>query len=171
VDTQMMYGTIQFDKIFKSVGHCMEYDYFILEYPLLKKQFEFFSKDKEIFNAIVTDLFVDADNRRTYGYLLDMLDVSLVVKVSENDETMDDDNFIIRYNKSMMWTKIRMLDSYDSITFEKTYDFNYFDGKLVYDGDYKQLHQTILEGYDLNKLDSTFTDFKDLAQLTLMKIY
>lgn len=171
VDTQMMYGTIHFDKIFKSVDHCMAYDDFILKYPLLKKQFESFFKDKDIFTAAVVELSVDSYNRKTYGYLLDMLDASLIVKVSEDDDFIDDDSFVIRYNKSMMWTKIRMLDKADCIVFEKTYNFNYLDGRIVYDGDYKQFHQSIIKAYHLNDLDLAFTEFKDLAQLTLMKIY
>lgn len=171
VDTQMMNGTIQFDKLFSFVHNVIEYEEFSLKIPSLKKQFEAFSRDKEIFNAVVTDDFVDGSNRRTYGHLLDILDVSLVLKVSADDKEIDGGIFIIRYNKPMMWTKIRMLDTSEAIPFEKTYDFNYFDGQLVYDGDYKQLHQTILEAYHLNDLDLGFTGFKDLAQLTLMKIY
>lgn len=171
VDTQMMYGSIQFEKIFKSVGHCMAYEDFILKYPLLKKQFEAFSRDKEIFNAVVTDDFVDGSNRRTYGHLLDILDVSLVLQVSADDKEIDVGSFIIRYNKPMMWTKIRMLDKSESIPFEKIYDFHYLNGNLVYDGDYKQLHQFIIEAYNINESDLKSTRFKDLAQLTLMKVY
>lgn len=171
VDTQMMNGTIQFDKLFNFVDDFIEHEKFPLKIPSLKKQFEAFSIDKEIFNAVVTDDFVDDSNRRTYGHLLDILDVSLVFKVSADDTVIDVGSFIIRYTKPMMWTKIRMLDTSEVIPFEKTYDFNYFDGQLVYDGDYKQLHQTILEAYHLNDLDLVFTGFKNLSQLTLMKIY
>jgi hypothetical protein len=171
VDTQMMNGTIEFDRLFKSVEHCIEYEYFVINHPPFKKQFEAFLKDKEIFNAMVTDHFVDDPLIRTYGSLLEMLDVSLVLTVSADNEVVDEDSFIIRYNKSMSWTKIRIFDRTYHIVFEKTYDFNYENSNLVYDGDYKELHQAITEAYHLNELDFPFTGFKDLAQLTLMKIY
>jgi hypothetical protein len=171
LDSQMMYGTIQFDKFFRSVDDFIEPEDFLLKFPSFKTQFECFSKDKEIFNAVVTDDFVDDYNRRTYGYLLDNLDVSLVLEVSADDKDIDVGNFIIRYNKPMMWTKTRMLDKSESIPFEKTYDFHYLDGSLVFDGDYKRLHQSIMSAYDLNESDLKSICFKDLAQLTLMKIY
>ena len=171
VDTQMMNGNIQFDKLFSFVNDFIEYEEFSLKIPALKKHFEAFSIDKEIFNAVVTDDFVDGSNRRTYGHLLDILDVSLVLQVSADDKEIDVGSFIIRYNKPMMWTKIRMLDKSESIPFEKNYDFHYLDGNLVYDGDYKQLHQFIIEAYNINESDLKSTRFKDLAQLTLMKVY
>lgn len=171
VDTQMMYGTIQFDKLFSFVDNFIEYEDFSLKMPLLKKQFEAFLKDKEIFNAVVTYVFVGNSNRRTYGCLLDILDVSLVLKVSAEDTYIDVGSFTIRYNKPMMWTQTRMLDKSETIPFEKNYDFNYLDGLIVYDGDYKQLHQSIMTAYDLNETDLKSICFKDLAQLTLMKIY
>lgn len=171
VDTQMMYGTIQFDKIFRSVDNFIEPEFFLLKNPSFKKQFECFSKDKEIFNAVITDDFVDEYNRITYGYLLDRLDVSLVLKLSADDKYIDVGSFIIRYNKPMMWTKTRMLDKSEYIPFEKNYDFHYLDGNIVFDGDYKRLHQSIMDAYDLNELDFKSTSFKSLAQLTLMKVY
>lgn len=171
VDTQMMTGTIQFDKVFSFVDNFIEYEEFSLKIPFFKNQFEAFSRDKEIFNAVVTDDFVDGSSRRTYGYLLDILEVSLVLQVSADDKEIDVGSFIIRYNKPMMWTKIRMLDKSESIPFEKNYDFHYLDGNLIYDGDYKQLHQFIIEAYNINESDLKSTRFKDLAQLTLMKVY
>lgn len=170
VDTQMMNGTIEFDKLFKSVEHSIEYEYFAINHTSFKKQFEAFFKDKEIFNAMVTDHFVDDPLIRNYGSLLEMLDVSLVLKVSADNDVIDD-SFIIRYNKPMSWSKIRIFDRTYHVVFEKTYDFNYVDGKIVYDGDYKELHQAITEAYNLNDPYLTFTEFKDLAQLTIMKIY
>jgi hypothetical protein len=171
VDTQMMNGTIQFDKIFNLVDNFIEYKDFSLKIPSLKKHFEAFLKDKEIFNAVVTDKFAGNSNRRTYGFLLDILDVSLIFKVSADDKDIDVGSFTIRYNKPMMWTQTRMLDKSETIPFEKNYDFNYLDGLIVYDGDYKLLHQSIMDAYDLNEADSKSICFKDLAQLTLMKIY
>lgn len=93
------------------------------------------------------------------------------MQVSADDKEIDVGSFIIRYNKPMMWTKIRMLDKSESIPFEKNYDFHYLDGNLIYDGDYKQLHQFIIEAYNINESDLKSTRFKDLAQLTLMKVY
>lgn len=171
LDPQMMYGNIQFDKLFRSVDNLIEPKDFLLNFPSLKKQFECFSKDKEIFNAVVTDDFIDSYDRRIYGYLLDMLDVSLVLEVSADDKDIDVGSFIIRYNKPMMWTKIRMLDKTDTMPFEKIYDFYYIDGSLVLDGDYKRLYQSIMSAYDLNELDAKSICFKDLAQLTLMNVY
>lgn len=141
--------------------------------PLLIKHYEAFLKDKEIFNAFVTQHDDDYTFKRNYGYLLDLLDVSLVFKINGNDTHFNENDFVIRYHTLQSCSKMLMLEQVSYLQYENTYDFYYKDCNLVYDGDYKQLHNTIIEAYHLDdsKNSKTFTNFKDLAQLTLMKIY
>jgi hypothetical protein len=164
-------GTIQFNKMFQSIRPKSEVFDFTTGSPLLNKYQEAFLTDKEIFNAFVTQHDDDYTFKRTYGYLLDLLDVSLVFKVTADDTEINENDFIIRYNTLQSCSKMLMMDKVSYLQFENNYDFNYKDGKLIYDGDYKQIHQEVSNAYNLNDPELTFKDFKDLAQLTLMKIY
>lgn len=171
VDLNTFQGEIEFNTLFQSSKHSINVDEFNLKFPILQQYYRAFETDKEIFNSFVTQHDNDYTMKRTYGYLLDLLDVSLVFNVSIDDVDINENNFIIRYNTLQSCSKMLMLDEVYYLQFENTYDFNYVDGKLVYNGDYKQLHQEVIAAYNLNDSEFKFKNFKDLAQLTLMKIY
>lgn len=137
---------------------------------MIKYQQEF-NRDKEIFNAFVTQHDDDYTMKKTYGCLLDLLDVSLVLKVSIDDKDIDENSFVIRYHTLQSCSKMLMLDSVYYLQFENSYDFEYVDGKIIYGGDYEDICTTVSEAYHLNDPYCSGTNFKDLAQLTLMKIY
>lgn len=164
-------GTLQFNKMFQSIRPKSEVFDFEKGSPILHKYQEAFLKDKEIFNAFVTQHDNDYTFKRTYGFLLDLLDVSLVFKVTAENTMINENDFIIRYHTLQSCSKMLMLEQVSYLQFENNYDFYYKDCKLVYDGDYKQIHQEVSNAYNLNDTELTFKNFKDLAQLTLMKIY
>jgi hypothetical protein len=164
-------GTIQFNKMFQSIRPKSEVFNFETGSPLLQKYQKAFLMDKEIFNAFVTQHDDDYTFKRTYGYLLDLLDVSLVFNVSADDTAINEYDFIIRYHTLQSCSKMLMMDEISYLKYETTYDFYYKDGQLVYDGDYKRIHQEVTKAYNFNDTELMFKDFKDLAQLTLMKIY
>lgn len=171
VDLTTFQGQIEFNTLFKSSKISINVDEFNLNFPMLQQYYQAFETDKDIFNAFVTQHDNDYTMKRTYGYLLDLLDVSLVFNVSIDDVDINENNFIIRYNTLQSCSKMLMLDEVYYLKFENTYDFNYVNGKLVYDGDYKELHQEVSAAYNLHDSELKFKNFKDLAQLTLMKIY
>ena len=171
VDLTTFQGQIEFHTLFQSSNISVNIDEFNLKYPMLQQYYQAFKTDKEIFNAFVTQHDNDYTMKRTYGYLLNLLNVSLVLNVSIENFDINENNFIIRYNTLQSCSKMLMLDEVYYLQFENTYDFNYVDGKLVYNGDYKQLHQEVIAAYNLNDSELKSICFKDLAQLTLMKIY
>jgi hypothetical protein len=171
VDLTTFQGQIEFNTLFQSSKLSINVDEFNMKFPMLQQYHQAFETDKEIFNAFVTQHDNDYTMKKTYGYLLDLLDVSLVFNVSIDDVDINENNFIIRYNTLQSCSKMLMLDEVYYLQFENTYDFNYVDGNLVYDGDYKQLHQEVSAAYNLNDPELKFKNFKDLAQLTLMKVY
>jgi len=171
VDLNTFQGQIEFNTLFQSSKHSINVDEFNLKFPMSQQYYQAFETDKDIFNAFVTQHDNDYTMKRTYGHLLDLLDVSLVFNVSIDDVDINENNFIIRYNTLQSCSKMLMLDEVYYLQFENTYDFNYVNGKLVYDGDYKQIHQEVSAAYNLNDSELKFKNFKDLAQLTLMKIY
>lgn len=164
-------GIIQFNKMFQSIRPNSEVFNFKTGSPLLHKYQKAFLMDKEIFNAFVTQHDDDYTFKRTYGYLLDLLDVSLVFNVSADDTAINEHDFFIRYHTLQSCSKMLMMDEISYLKYETTYDFYYKDGQLVYDGDYKRIHEEVTKAYNFNDSELMFKDFKDLAQLTLMKIY
>lgn len=171
VDLITFRGEIQINTLFQSVNPNLSGISFAIVHPTLKKYQQEFNKDKEIFNAFVTQHDDDYTMKKTYGYLLDLLDVSLVLKVSIDDNEVDENSFIIRYHTLQSCSKMLMLDSVYYLQFENTYDFEYADGKIIYGGDYEDSCTTVSDAYHLDDIYCTGTNFKDLAQLTLMKIY
>lgn len=171
VDMILFTGEIQFNTLFQSSNPKLTDSPFSIDHPLLMKYHQAFSIDKEIFNAFVTQHDNDYTMKKSYGSLLDLMDVSLVLNISIYDKEIDDNSFVIRYHTLQSCSKMLMLDSVYYLKFENTYDFEYSDGKIVYDGDYRDICQTVSDAYNLDDIYCTNTNFKDLAQLTLMKIY
>lgn len=171
VDLTTFQGEIQFNTLFQSSNPKLTDGAFSIAHPALIKYQQAFNKDKEIFNAFVTQHDDDYTMKKTYGYLLDLLDVSLVLKVSIDDNEVDENSFIIRYHTLQSCSKMLMLDTVYYLQFENTYDFEYADGQIIYGGDYEDICTTVSDAYHLDDIYCKGTNFKDLAQLTLMKIY
>lgn len=171
VDLTTFKGEIQFNTLFQSSNPKLTDGAFSITHPALIKYQQEFNRDKEIFNAFVTQHDDDYTMKKTYGCLLDLLDVSLVLKVSIDDKEIDENSFVIRYHTLQSCSKMLMLDSVYYLQFENSYDFEYVDGKIIYGGDYEDICTTVSEAYHLNDPYCSGTNFKDLAQLTLMKIY
>lgn len=172
VNIKTFEGKIQFNKMFQCIKTKSAPVQFEENNLLLHTFRECYLKDKEIFNAYVTQHDNDWTFERTYGSLLDLMDISLVFNISENTTASStEQNFVIRYHTNQSCSKLLMLDTVSYLSFENKYDFYYEHGKLVYGGDYQELCLTVNDAYHLNDIYCSGANFKDLAQLTLMKIY
>lgn len=170
VNTETFKGKLQFYNLLKTNKTDQPQCSFIDANPVFKKFNDCFLHDCDIFNAFITQHDNSWKGERSYGRLLDLLDVSLVFPLNDNVYDLDTPDFLISYHTNQSCSKLLMLEDVSYLQYENVFEFSYKNFNLQFKGDYEKIYNQITAAYHL-KSDSLVTNFSDLGQLTLMRMY
>lgn len=137
--------------------------------PLFYKFQEAFNSDSDIFKAFIAQHDDDWTGKRYFGSLLELLSVSLVLRVTESPiHDIEKHDFVISYHTNQSCSKLWLLNTVLYLQFENLFEFEYSNYTINKTGDYQVLYNKVVDAYDIQQ---EVTNFEDLGKLTLMKLY